>query len=260
MAGRFQGKGAIVTGAGRGIGRGIAALLAAEGASVLVADVDEATAASTAAALREAGGRAEPCRVDVSVAAEVRAMAAAALRHFGRIDILCPNAAVFDGGLIETLPEATWDKLIDTNLKGVFLCIQACLPAMKARGYGRIVVTSSITGPRTGIAGQAHYGASKGGINGLIKGAALEFAKLGITINGVEPGHVLTPGAEALYDEEFKAAVKAFIPMGRFAMPEDIARAVLFLASDDSAYMTGQTFAVDGGVTLPEYPTGFPRL
>jgi 3-oxoacyl-[acyl-carrier protein] reductase len=260
MTGRFQGKGAIVTGAGRGIGRAIAALLAAEGASVLVADVDDASAASTAAALRAAGGRAEPCRVDVSVAGQVRGMAAAALSHFGRIDILCPNAAVFDCGLIETLPETLWDRLIDVNLKGVFLCVQACLAAMKVQGYGRIVVTSSITGPRTAIPGMAHYAASKGGINGFIRAAALEFAKLGITINGVEPGHVMTPGAEALYDEEFKAAVQASIPLGRFATPEDIGRAVLFLASDDAAYMTGQTFIVDGGVTLPEYPTGFPRL
>jgi 3-oxoacyl-[acyl-carrier protein] reductase len=259
MAGRFEGKGAIVTGAGRGIGRGIAALLAAEGASVLVADVDGATAAATAAALREAGGRAEPFQVDVSAREQVRAMAAAAAKSFGRIDILCPNAAIFDGGPIETMPEAVWDRLIDINLKGVFLCVQACLPTMKAQHYGRIVVTSSITGPRTGIPGMAHYAASKGGINGFIRAAALEFAKLGITINGVEPGHVMTPGADALYDPEFKAAVQAFIPMGRFAAPEDIGRAVLFLASDDSAYMTGQTFTVDGGVTLPEYPTGFPR-
>ena len=259
MTGRFHEKVAIVTGAGRGIGRAIAALLAAEGAGVLVANVDEATAAATALALRQAGGQADHCRVDVSVAAEVRAMAAAALRRFGRIDILCPNAAIFDGGPIETLPEAVWDRLIDVNLKGVFLCVQACLPTMKAQGYGRIVVTSSITGPRTAIPGMAHYAASKGGINGFIRAAALEFAKLGITINGVEPGHVMTPGADALYDEEFKRAVEAFIPMGRFAAPEDIARAVLFLASNDAAYMTGQTFVVDGGVTLPEYPTGFPR-
>lgn len=260
MAGRFQGKGAIVTGAGRGIGRAIAALLAAEGASVLVADLDEATAAATAADLRAAGGRAEHHRVDVSLAAEVRAMAAAAVARFGGIDILCPNAAIFDGGPIETLPEAVWDRLIDVNLKGVFLCVQACLPTMRAQGRGRIVVTSSITGPRTAIPGMAHYAASKGGINGFIRAAGLELAKQGITINGVEPGHVMTPGADALYDDEFRQAVAAFIPMGRFATPEDIGRAVLFLASDDAAYMTGQTFIVDGGVTLPEYPTGFPRM
>jgi len=259
MTGRFNRKVAIVTGAGRGIGRAIAALLSAEGASVLVADIDESTAAATAQALRETGGQADHYRVDVSRASDVRAMATAAVGRFGRIDILCPNAAIFDGAPIETMPEELWDRLLGVNLKGVFLCVQACLPTMKVQGRGRIVVTSSITGPRTGIQGMAHYAASKGGINGFIRAAALELAKLGITINGVEPGHVLTPGAEALYDEEFKRAVEAFIPMGRFAVPEDIARAVLFLASDDSAYMTGQTFIVDGGVTLPEYPAGFPR-
>ena len=259
MTGRFNQRVAIVTGAGRGIGRAIAALLSAEGAGVLVADIDESTAAATAQALRDAGGEADHHRVDVSRAPEVRAMATAAVRRFGRIDILCPNAAIFDGAPIETMPEELWDRLLGVNLKGVFLCVQACLPTMKAQGRGRIVVTSSITGPRTGIPGMAHYAASKGGINGFIRAAALELAKQGITINGVEPGHVMTPGADALYDEEFKRAVESFIPMGRFGTPEDIARAVLFLASDDSAYMTGQTFIVDGGVTLPEYPPGFPR-
>jgi 3-oxoacyl-[acyl-carrier protein] reductase len=259
MTGRFDKKVAIVTGAGRGIGQAIATLLAAEGASVLIADIDERTAAATAEALRRAGGQADHHRVDVSKAADARAMAAAAMKRFGRIDILCPNAAIFDGAPIETMPEELWDRLLGVNLKGVFLCVQACIPTMKVQGKGRIVVTSSITGPRTGIQGMAHYGASKGGINGFIRSAAMELARQGITINGIEPGHVLTPGAEGVYDEEFKRAVEAFIPMGRFAMPEDIARAVLFLASDDSAYMTGQTFTVDGGVTLPEYPAGFPR-
>ena len=186
-------------------------------------------------------------------------MAETALRSFGRIDILCPNAAIFDGAPIESMPEALWDRLLGVNLKGVFLCVQACLPPMKAQKYGRICVTSSITGPKTAIPGMAHYAASKGGINGFIRAAALELAKHGITINGVEPGHVLTPGAEGQYDPEFKKAVESFIPMGRLAQPEDIARAVLFLASDDCAYMTGQTFTVDGGVTLPEYPPPFPR-
>ncbi len=259
MNGRLEGKAAIVTGAGRGIGEAIAATLVREGASVLVVDIDENGAEACARRLREAGGRAEPLRVDVSSAGDVRDMAASALRTFGRIDILCPNAAIFDGSPIETMPEALWDRLLGVNLKGVFLCVQACLPRMKAQGYGRIAVTSSITGPRTAIPGMAHYAASKGGINGFIRAAALELSKHGITINGVEPGHVMTPGAEKMYDAEFKQAVEALIPLGRFATPDDIARTVLFLASDDSAYMTGQTFIVDGGVTLPEYPAGFPR-
>jgi 3-oxoacyl-[acyl-carrier protein] reductase len=259
MAGRLEGKGAIVTGAGRGIGQAIAAALAREGAGVLIADIDEPAAAAAADALRRAGANARHKRVDVSAKADAKAMAEAALASFGRIDILCPNAAIFDGAPIETMPEELWDRLLGVNLKGVFLGVQACLPTMKAQRYGRICVTSSITGTKTAIPGMAHYAASKGGINGFIRAAALELARHGITINGVEPGHVLTPGAEGQYDPEFKRAVEAFIPMGRLAQPEDIARAVLFLASDESAYMTGQTFTVDGGVTLPEYPPPFPR-
>jgi 3-oxoacyl-[acyl-carrier protein] reductase len=259
MAARLEGKVAIVTGAGRGIGEAIAATLVREGASVLAVDIDENSAGACARRLREAGGRADHLRVDVSSAGDVRDMAAEALRAFGRIDILCPNAAIFDSAPIETMPEALWDRLLGVNLKGVFLCVQACVPQMKAQGYGRIAVTSSITGPRTAIPGMAHYAASKAGINGFIRAAALELSKHGITINGVEPGHVMTPASEKQYDPEFKQAVEAMIPLGRLAAPEDIARAVLFLASDDSAYMTGQTVIVDGGVTLPEYPAGFPR-
>ena len=157
------------------------------------------------------------------------------------------------------MPEALWDRLLTINLKGVFLSVQACLPHMIARNYGRIVVTSSITGNRTAIGGMAHYAASKGGISGFVKAAAIELARHGITINSVEPGHVMTEGAAPQYDAEFRQAVEAFIPMGRFGLPEDIGKVVMFLASDDSAYVTGQAVTVDGGVTLPEYPPGFPR-
>jgi 3-oxoacyl-[acyl-carrier protein] reductase len=258
MTKRLAGKSAIVTGAGRGIGEGIARILASEGAGVLVVDRDEASAAAVARDLRAAGARAEHAGTDVSSAVAVAAMARQALELFGRIDILCPNAAIFDGARIADMSEALWDKLLSVNLKGVFLCVQACLPAMTSQRYGRIVVTSSITGPRTAIPGMAHYAASKGGVNGFIRAAALEFAGLGITINGVEPGHVMTGGTASMYDAGFIRAVESFIPMGRFGQPEDIARAVLFLASDDSAYVTGQTVVVDGGVTLPEYPPGYP--
>jgi len=259
MPARLKGKSAIVTGAGRGIGFGIARLLADEGASVLLVDRDENLVGGAAAALNKAGHKARHLRADVSKADDMRSMAAWAINEFGQIDILCPNAAIFDPSPIVDMPEELWDRLIGVNLKGVFLSVQACLPTMMKRGYGRIVVTSSITGNRTAIAGMAHYAASKGGINGFIRAAALEFARHGITINGIEPGHVMTEGAAPQYDPEFKRAVESFIPLGRFAEPEDIAKAVLFLASEDAAYITGQTLIVDGGVTLPEYPPGFPR-
>ena len=176
MAKRLEGKSVIVTGAGRYSGEGIAKTLASEGAGVLVVDRDEVGAQRVAYELREAGAHADHAVTDVSSTVAVAAMARQALELFGRIDILCPNAAIFDRSPIAEMPEALWDKLLSVNLKGVFLCVQACLPAMTAQRYGRIVVTSSITGPRTAIAGMAHYAASKGGINGFIRAAALDLA------------------------------------------------------------------------------------
>lgn len=259
MPGRFEGKSAIVTGAGRGIGLGIARCLAGEGARVLLLDRDQDLLAKAMQVLSADGGKVQGFAADVSKAADMRRAVEAAISAFGQIDILCPNAAVFDSSPLATMPEELWDRLLTINLKGVFLAVQACLPHMMARRYGRIVVTSSITGNRTAIGNMAHYAASKGGINGFVKAAAIELARHGITINAVEPGHVMTEGAAPQYDDEFKAAVEAFIPMGRFGLPEDIGKAVLYLASDDANYVTGQTVTVDGGVTLPEYPPGFPR-
>ncbi|HTN95655.1 MAG TPA: SDR family oxidoreductase [Nordella sp.] len=259
MPGRFEGKSAIITGAARGIGLGITRCLAGQGARILLVDRDEGLLAKAVQALRGEGGDVRALCADVSKIADMRLAADTALEAFGQIDILCPNAAVFDASPLVTMPEDLWDRLLNINLKGVFLSVQACLPHMMERRYGRIVVTSSITGNRTAIAGMAHYAASKGGITGFVKAAAIELARHGITINTVEPGHVMTEGAAPQYDAEFKAAVEAFIPIGRFGLPEDIGKAVLFLASDDAAYVTGQSVTVDGGVTLPEYPPGFPR-
>ena len=256
---RLQGRGAIVTGAGRGIGLGIARMLGENGAQVLIVDRDGDLAGAAAETLRGAGLAVQSICADVGQVKDNKAAVQWALDQFGRLDIFCPNAAVFDSSPIATMPEALWDRLLDINLKGVFLGVQACLPHMMAQKYGRIVVTSSITGNRTAIGGMAHYAASKGGINGFIKAAAIELAAHGITINGVEPGHVMTEGAAPQYDAAFKSAVESFIPLGRFGQPMDIGKAALFLASDDAAYITGQTIVVDGGVTLPEYPPGFPR-
>jgi len=260
MTRRVEGRCAIVTGAGRGIGFGISAKLAREGANVVLVDRDGVLVAQAAERLRDEGLSARHVCADGSNAEQMHGVASAAKEAFGHIDILCPNAAVFDSSPIVTMPEALWDKLIDINLKGVFLSVKACLPAMIEQAYGRIVVTSSITGNRTAIAGMAHYAASKGGINGFVRAAAIELARHGVTINSIEPGHVMTEGAAPHYDVEFKRAVESFIPLGRFALPDDIAKAVLFLASDDAVYITGQSVIVDGGVSLPEYPPGFPRV
>jgi 3-oxoacyl-[acyl-carrier protein] reductase len=243
-----------VTGAGRGIGAGIAAVLAGEGAAVLLVDRNRDLVEAVAAKIRDAGNEAKAVTADVSRKDEMAAVAAAALAWHGRIDIVCPNAAIFDSSPIVDMPEELWDRLLSVNLKGVFLTVQACAPAMIRQGHGRVVATSSITGSRTAIPGMAHYAASKAGINGFVRAAAIEFAPHGITVNAIEPGHAMTEGAAPGYDAGFLKAVEAFIPMGRIGQPEDIARAVLFLASDDARYVTGQTIVVDVGVTLPEYP------
>ncbi|MGC9523195.1 MAG: SDR family oxidoreductase, partial [Anaerolineae bacterium] len=153
---------------------------------------------------------------------------------------------------LDEMTEADWDRVLDINLKGVFLAVKACLPHMKDRSNARVLVTSSITGNRTGISGLTHYAASKAGINGFIRTAAIELAEHGITVNGVEPGNVLTEGMASQLGQDYIDAQTAAIPLGRMAKPEDIAHAMLFLASEEASYITGQTIVVDGGQILPE--------
>ncbi len=253
----LQGRVAVVTGSGRGIGFAIARKLSDDGAAVVVVDRD---AEILDAARARIGGDRQVLTVaaDVSSAADMERVAAGAIDAFGRIDILCPNAAVFDSSPLDTMEEALWDRLMSVNLKGVWLAVKACLPAMKSQRYGRIVASSSITGNRTAITGMAHYASTKAGINGFVRAAALELAPFGISVNAVEPGHVMTEGAGPMYDAAFKAAVEAFIPVGRFADPADIAEAVAFLAGEKAGYITGQMLTVDGGLTLREYPAGYP--
>ena len=145
-----------------------------------------------------------------------------------------------------------WDAVLGVNLRGCFLAIQACARPMRAQRYGRIVLTSSITGPRVSSPGHGHYSASKAGINGLIRAAAIELAPDGITVNGVEPGNILTEGVQAERSPEFISAMERSVPLGRLGAPRDVAHAVLFLASDEAAYITGTTIVVDGGQILPE--------
>jgi 3-oxoacyl-[acyl-carrier protein] reductase len=238
---------AIVTGAANGVGLGIARVLAAEGAHVVVADLDEAAARAAAAELGNAVGAA----ADVTDAASLAAVAKAARERWGRVDILAANAGIYPDAELDVMTDELWNRVLDVNVRGALNSIRACLPAMREQRYGRIVLTSSITGPLVGVRGLAHYGASKSALLGLMRSAALEFAPDGITINAVLPGNVRTPGI-AHWDDEMNARVVAAIPVGRLAEPEEVGWAVRFLASEEAGYVTGQTVVVDGGQVLPE--------
>ena len=239
---------AVVTGAGRGIGRGIASVLAAEGARVVIVDLDGSRAERTAADL---GGVA--VTADVADRASVEAMASRVVDELGRIDIVAANAGIYPVAEVATMTDDMWGRVMDVNAGGAVRTVQACLPAMQERAYGRIVLTSSITGPITGQAGFAHYGASKAAMLGFMRSAAVELARSGITVNAVMPGNVATEGFAGTSDEHQRRMLTS-IPMGRYAEPEEIGWAVRFLASPEAGYITGQTLIVDGGQVLPEAP------
>jgi 3-oxoacyl-[acyl-carrier protein] reductase len=248
--GMLDGKTAIVTGGARGIGLAIAKRYIAEGARVVIADIDAAAAEQTAA---ELGEGAIAIATDVTDRASVEALAAAALAAFGRIDILAANAGIYPSTGLLAIDDALWDRVMDINVKGALHAVQACTPSMLARGYGRIVLTSSITGPVTGQVGFAHYGASKAAMLGLMRSAAVELATSGVTVNAVMPGNIETPGL-AETSEEHQRLMFSSIPMGRFGTAEEVGWVVRFLASPEAAYVTGQTLIVDGGQVLPEAP------
>jgi 3-oxoacyl-[acyl-carrier protein] reductase len=247
----LKGRSVIVTGASKGIGRGIARRFAAVGCSVLVVSRDRSEASAVAAEIQREGGIARAIAADVSRASDMDAMAKAALDGFGSIDILCANAGIFPAAKLGHMTEADFDAVIGTNLKGTFLSVSACLPAMKAKRFGRIVLTSSITGPVTGYPGWSHYGASKAGQLGFMRTAALELAVHGITVNAVLPGNVVTEGLAGV-GEDYMHGMAASIPMRRLGSVDDIANAALFFACEEAGYITGQSLIVDGGQVLPE--------
>lgn len=247
----LRGQVAIVTGAARGIGLGIAGVLRDEGADVVLADLDERGARLAATQLCSSGEHALGVGVDVTAQSDMARMAAEAVGRFGRIDILAANAGIYPQIPLADLQVADLDEIMAVNVRGALLAIQACLPQMTTQGYGRIVLTSSITGSVVGQPGYAHYGATKAAVLGLMRSAALEVASAGITINAVLPGNVQTPGFADLGPEHTRRMLAA-IPLGRFAEPEDVGWAVRFLAAKEARYITGQTLIVDGGQVLPE--------
>ena len=244
-----SGRCAVVTGGSRGIGRAICLELAAQGANIVLCYAgSEEKARETVRACEQLGVRALAVRCDVRDAQDVLAMIGAAQEALGRIDILVNNAGVTRDALLITMKEENFDAVLDTNLKGTYLCIRAVVRAMMKQRYGRIVNLSSVVGLR-GNAGQVNYAASKAGVIGLTKSAARELAARGITVNAVAPGFIDTDMTAAMPEAARTAAV-ASIPAGRMGDARDVARAVAFLASDEAGYITGQVLAVDGGMSM----------
>jgi 3-oxoacyl-[acyl-carrier protein] reductase len=251
MFGSLEGRSAIVTGASKGIGRGLARRFGRAGCHVIVVSRHLPDAQRVVDEITAAGGTARALAADVTREADMQEMARATLQWCGGIDILCANAGIFPAAPLGTMTGSDFDAVMDTNLKGTFLAVFACLAAMKEKKRGRIILTSSITGPVTGYAGWSHYGASKAGQLGFMRTAAIELAPHGITVNAVLPGNILTEGLLGL-GEDYQRSMAASIPMRRLGSVEDIANAALFFASDEAGYITGQGLVIDGGQILPE--------
>jgi 3-oxoacyl-[acyl-carrier protein] reductase len=242
---------AIVTGGANGVGAGIATVLAREGARVAIADIDLAAAERLSAKLDAEGAEAIALEVDLVDSSAVTRTASEVLERWSRIDVLAANAGVYPEARIEEIDDPFLDRVLDLNLKGAVHSIQACLPPMREQGYGRVVMTSSITGTNVGAEGYSVYGASKAAMLGLMRGLALEVVADGVTINAILPGNVRTPLVEGL-DADYLDWILKAIPMGRLAEPEELGWAVRFLASEEAGYITGQTLVLDGGQLLPE--------
>jgi 3-oxoacyl-[acyl-carrier protein] reductase len=247
MTGRLKDKVALIVGAARGIGKGIALRFAEEGARLVLADTEVEAGQATAGELGVPF-----IRTDISQMSDAEAAVALALKQHGRLDIIVQNAGIYPWQLIENTSADDWDRVMAVNLRGTFNASRAALVPMKAQRFGRMLYTSSITGPHVTSPGHGHYSASKAGINGFIRAAALEFSGYGITVNGVEPGNILTEAIELHRGEAFIKNMEDAIPLGRLGSPRDVANAFLFLASDDASYITGTTIVVDGGQLLPE--------
>jgi 3-oxoacyl-[acyl-carrier protein] reductase len=246
---RLQNKSVVVTGSSRGIGSAIASVFAAEGASVIVnchQDVPEGT--QTVQRILDQGGKAKLCVADVRNPEQVDELIQSAIESFGKIDVLVNNAGIVRDAVLEKMTIEQWHDVLETNLTGAYLCSKAASVPMKAQGHGRIINISSVVAEMGNI-GQANYAASKGGVLGLTKALSLELARSGILVNAIAPGFCKTRMVEAI-PENVKEKILAKIPLKRFGEPREIAYAAVFLASDECAYITGQTLSVNGGLRL----------
>ncbi|MCM3662954.1 3-oxoacyl-ACP reductase FabG [Mesobacillus subterraneus] len=245
---RLKDKVAIITGAANGIGLAAAKTFAVEGAKVAMADFDEATGSQRAAELTEEGFEVAFFQVNVADRSSVDTMVQSVLGNFGKIDILINNAGITRDGMLHKLAVEDFQKVVDVNLTGVFNCAQAVVPAMVQQGSGKIINTSSVSGVY-GNVGQTNYAATKAGVVGMTKTWAKELGRKGINVNAVAPGFIET-GMTAKVPEKVLEQMKMLVPLGRLGLPQDIANAYLFLASDESNYVNGTTLHVDGGIMM----------
>jgi 3-oxoacyl-[acyl-carrier protein] reductase len=248
----FSGKSVLVTGGAQGIGRAIVEAFALRGARVMIADLRLAQARTLAEDLTAQACQVEAVDIDLADAGAVVEQVRRLERDWGRLDIVIHNAGYFPLTPFAEITPAILDRTLAVNLSALFWLTQAALPMFQRQGGGCVLVTSSVTGPRVAYPGLSHYAASKAGVNGFIRNAALELAAHGVRVNGVEPGMIATPAMGNLGDHQVSGDIASRVPLGRLGTPQDIAGAMLFLASDLAAYITGQTIVVDGGSTLPE--------
>lgn len=248
MTQSLKGRSVVVAGGSKGIGKGISRVFALSGAKVAIIarHLDQAEAAAA-----EIGHGAFGVAGDVTSLASIESAFGTVAGRNGGIDVLCANAGIFPQARLEDMTSKQWDEVVDTNLKGTFHAVKAVVPYLKRSDQGRIVLTSSITGPVTGFPGWSHYGATKAGQLGFMRTACIELAKYGITVNAVMPGNIITEGLAGL-GEDYQKTMAASVPLKRLGTVEDIGYAALYFASKEAGYVTGQTIIVDGGQILPE--------
>lgn len=247
----IAGRSVLVTGGTKGIGKGIARVFARAGANVVVSGRDASAGEAVEGEATGLPGSISFIPGDVGLASDCERVVSETVTRLGGVDVLCANAGVYPTVRIEDMTEADIDAIFATNVKGSILMVRACTPALERSGRGRIILTSSITGPITGAPGWSHYGATKAAQLGFMRTAAIELSPKGITVNAVLPGSIETEGLAELGDETL-AQMTASIPAGRLGSAEDVGNACLFLATEEAAYITGQTIVVDGGQVLPE--------